>query len=81
MLSERDQQTFDELIEQFHNEAIPPNEGCAAKPTPPPLTWVLDIALWVTVAAIAVFGLVGSPEGVISFVGATLMLACIRYAH
>jgi hypothetical protein len=78
MLTQRERQLFDELERRFyatdaHRPADPEDAGGSSK------AWVLEAAMGVCVAMIAICGLLGSPEGVVCFSGTMMILAFMHY--
>ena len=82
MLTQREKQLFDDLELQFYatdphpagpDDAGPDEAGGSSR------AWVLEAAMGVCVAMVAICGLLGSPEGVVSFTGTMMILALMHY--
>lgn len=82
MLTQREKQLFDDLERQFYaadprpagpGDAGPDEEGGSSN------AWVLEAAMGVCVAMVAICGLFGSPEGVVCFTGTMMILAFMHY--
>lgn len=77
MLTQRERQLFDDLERQFYapdpDPAGPEEAGGSSR------AWVLEVAMGVCVAMVAICGLLGSPEGVVSFTGTMMILAFMHY--
>ena len=82
MLTQREKQLFDDLERQFYatdphpagpDDAGPDEAGGSSR------AWVLEAAMGVCVAMVAICGLLGSPEGVVSFTGTMMILAFLHY--
>jgi len=52
-----------------------PPEGTAAAPK----AWLLEVAMGICVAMIAISGLLGSPEGVVCFTGIMMIVTFMHY--
>ena len=63
---------FDDLKEQYYAADGRPAEAARTG-------WILEVAMGVCVAMIAVCGLLGSAEGVVCFAGAMMTLAFVHY--
>lgn len=71
MLTDRERELFEALERRFHDR----EPARSTPPSPRPgRRWCLELALGGCIAMIAVTGLLGSPEAVISFTGATAVL-------
>ena len=77
MLTLRERQLFDDLERHFYaadpHPAEPDGAGVSSKP------WVLEVAMGICVAMVAICGLFGSPEGVVCFTGTMMILAFMHY--
>jgi hypothetical protein len=76
MLTQREQQLFDDLKQQYYAADVRP-AGTAR--TGGSKAWLLEVAMGVCVAMIAVCGLLGSAEGVVCSTGAMMSLAFVHY--
>lgn len=82
MLTLQERQLFDDLERQFYatdphpagpDDAGPDEAGGSSR------AWVLEAAMGVCVAMVAICGLLGSPEGVVCFTGTMMILAFMHY--
>ena len=77
MLTLRERRLFDDLERQFYaadpHPAEPDGAGVSSKP------WVLEVAMGICVAMVAICGLLGSSEGVVCFAGTVMILAFMHY--
>ena len=77
MLTQREKQLFDDLERQFYatdpHPAEPDDASGSSK------AWVLEAAMGICVAMLAICGLLGSPEGVVRFTGTMMILAFMHY--
>ena len=77
MLTQREKQLFDDLERQFYaGDARPARSGNSPGSSK---SWVLEIAMGICVAMVAICGLLGSPEGVVAFTGTMMILAFMHY--
>lgn len=76
MLTDKERELFEALERRFHDR-----EPDRSTPLSPRRChrWSLELAMGVCIAMIAVTGLLGSPEAVISFTGATAVLGFSHY--
>jgi len=77
MLTLRERQLFDDLERQFYAASPHPAEsddaGGSSKAR------VLEVAMGICVAMVAICGFLGSPEGVVCFTGTMMILAFLHY--
>lgn len=75
MLTQREKQLFDDLKQQYYAPDVRPAEAARTGSK----AWILEVAMGICVAMIAVCGLLGSAEGVVIFTGAMMTLAFVHY--
>lgn len=80
MLSDREREVFDGLVRQFENDETLTPAPAERSRVRAPHEWLLEVAMGSCVVSIAVSGLLGSPEAVLSFTGAMAVLSFIHYA-
>jgi hypothetical protein len=77
MLTQREKQLFDDLERQFY--AADAHAAGSDDARVSSRAWVLEAAMGLCVAMVAVCGLLGSPEGVVAFTGTMMILAFMHY--